>query len=93
MRLVWSFILGTAAIVFSLAMLFEVVKINDVVKYCEAYNLMLIDDMCTEDLLNYGIGLFVGGLVVGAAGILCIASVLIAPTLPDFLGRGEGLKI
>ena len=93
MRLVWSFILGTAAIVFSLAMLFEVVKINDVVKYCESYNLMLIDSMCSEELLRYGMGLFVGGLVVGAAGILCIASVLVAPSLPEFMGRGEGMKI
>ena len=73
-------------------MLFEVVSINDVFRYCEQNNLMLIDEICTEDIFNYGMSLMIGGMILGAAGILMISSVLIAPNLHEF-GRGEGLKI
>lgn len=54
---------------------------------------MLIDDVCTEDIFNYGTSLMIGGMILGAAGILMISSVLIAPNLANDFGRGEGLKI
>ena len=73
-------------------MLFEVVRVSDIIKYCEANNLMLIDEVCTEEVINYGLSLFIGGLIVGAAGMLFIVSVLIAPDLPSF-GSREGMKI
>jgi hypothetical protein len=66
-------------------MLFETVKIGDIIFYCEQNNLMLIDDMCTEDIINYGMNLFVGGLILGCAGMLLVISVLIAPQLPQSL--------
>jgi hypothetical protein len=70
-------------------MLFEVVRVNDVIIYCEQNNLMLIDKMCTEELLNYNMSMFIGGMVLGAAGMLLVISVLIAPALPS----GDGLKV
>ena len=88
MRLVYSFVFGSACIVFSLAMFFEVVRIGDIVKYCEASGLMLIDSVCPESLPYYGMQLFVGGMVLASAGLLCITSVLISPRLPS-----DGMKI
>lgn len=92
MRLVYSFIFGSLCIVFSLAMLFEVVKVNDVLRYCESNNLILIDKLCTEDVINYGLSLFVYGLILGSAGFLMIISVLVAPDSPNFGGR-ESINI
>ncbi len=54
---------------------------------------MLIDVMCSEELFNYLMSLYVGGFVLGGAGLLLIASVLVAPDLPNFGGgRGETLN-
>lgn len=75
-------------------MLFEVVKVNDIFKYCEQNNLMLIDEVCTEQMINYGISLFIIGIWLGAAGMVFIISVLVAPDLPNSFGyRDQGMKI
>ena len=92
MRLVYSFILGAALITVSLVMLFEVIKINEIFRYCESNNLVLVDEMCNESIVDYGQYLFVYGIGFGAAGILLITSVFLAPDLPNGLDRG-GLKI
>lgn len=93
MRLVWSFIFGAACVAISLTILFQVIGVNDIVRYCEFNNLMLIDDMCTEELLEYGMNMFVAGIWLGVAGVVLIASVLVAPALSTF-GRGEeGMKV
>lgn len=85
--------MGSACVAFSLVMLFEVVRMNDILFYCQQNNLMLIDELCTEEVVSYGKGLFFGGMLLGGAGILFVVSVLVAPNLPDFNSRGGGLKV
>lgn len=92
MRLVWSFIFGTACITFSLVLVFQLVTWGDVVRYCMDNNLVLVDEMCSESMFDYIRFLSIYAIGIGAAGILMISSVFLAPDLPNF-DKGEGLKI
>lgn len=92
MRLVWSFIFGTACITFSLVLVFQLVTWGDVVRYCTANNLVLVDEMCSESMFDYIRFLSIYAVGIGSAGILMIASVFLAPDLSNGLDR-EGLKV
>lgn len=90
MRIVYCFILGSVCMVFALTMLFEVVEVNDILRYCEVNNLMLIDKLCGQEVFDYGMNLFVSGIWLSAAGMVLIFSVLVAPDLSNF---GQGMKV
>jgi hypothetical protein len=91
-RITYVFIFGAACMVFATAFFFEALSIGDILKYCQQNNLMLIDEICKEDIFLYGEGLFMYGIGIAAAGMLLIVSVLISPELPSY-GKGEGLKV